>query len=65
MAYTKTTKHTSADGLALLTPQFIKVRAVDDFYEVGASKWKIRTDLEGLKDLYEKIGEVLEEEGEI
>lgn len=64
MTTSRTTRKVSADGYALLTPAFIKVTQVtcddDSFYfEVGASRWKLRTDLEGLKDLSEKIQEAI------
>ena len=55
--------------MSVLTPKFIKVTKVDNngesAWEIGGSRWHIRVGIEGLKDLYEKLRDALEDEGKI
>lgn len=54
------TKTKTSDGYTLLSPNFLKVNKCVDadglvYYEVGATKWKIRLTEEAFKALKEKV----------
>lgn len=58
MNKTKTT-----DGYTLLTPKFLKVNQCEDddglvYYEIGATKWKIRLTEEAFEALKEKVADM-------